>query len=115
MRAISVPLGIAAPAFLRVSYDPGLGLWPLMLVTAVSLSVTRRDGTTASWACTIVGASQQKIAFTHAFAAGDCPSPGRYALAPFFTFPGSGVPVEVNAFELYVMRSTFLEPLGYQP
>lgn len=112
MKTISVPLGIGAPNLLLVTYDDGLGGFPLLAVTGVSLAVTRTDGTTASWACTLLGASPTELQFQHAFASGDCLVKGRYRCAPTFTVAGGSVPG--NAFALYVQAPGDLSPYGYE-
>jgi hypothetical protein len=108
---IPLPLNVGPETPLVVSYDAGVMKLPLQSVTAVSLQVTRADGTTATWPCTILGASASQIRFVHTWdAVNDCPSTGMYRCAPVFTVGGN--PCPGNAFYLFVsapseLRSDF--------
>ena len=105
---IIVPAGVGPPSVLDVQYDPGSMLLNLALVTAISLNVVRRDGSLATWACTLQGASQRAIAFTHAWALADCTVTGLYTCTPVFTVGGH--PVPGNAFYVDVQPASALRP-----
>lgn len=108
---IPIPMGVGPETPLVVTYDAGAMGLSLPAITAVSLAVTRADGSTATWACSILGASATRIQFEHVWdAVNDTPSSGLYRCAPSFTI--GGLPCPGNAFYLFVsppseLRSDF--------
>lgn len=99
---ILVPAGIGPPNRLRARFAPGqTGLNPT-LVTSVSLSVFRQDGTTATWTASVLGASPTLIDFVHTFDPADCPATktGLYLVSPSFATASGVTPGET--FEVFV-------------
>jgi hypothetical protein len=97
-----VPAGIGPPNRLRVRYAPNQTSLNFTTVTAVSLAVTRQDGTTASWSASVLGASPTLIDFAHTYDPSDCPlsKTGLYLVTP--SFMTSAGPTPGETFELFV-------------
>ena len=89
-----IPSTIAAPACITVAfYTPSLG-FDLTTVTGVAFQVLRHDGTTTSFAATIVSATQTELVAQYQFVGGEITTTGAYLLAPQLSVPGGFVPAE---------------------
>lgn len=94
MSLLVVPSDVASPSSLTISIlRPPLAV-DLTDVTAVSLSVLRRDGTTTTYACNILSATASEIILQHVFQPGDITSTGLYYLAPRLSVPGGTIAAE---------------------
>lgn len=92
---IVVPSNIGAPATLTFTFLAPAFAVDLTSVTAVSLSMLRRDGSQTTLDCTIVAATPSQLVAQYEFAdAGEITSTGAYALQPLLSVPGGTLPVE---------------------
>jgi hypothetical protein len=95
-----IPQNITAPQTVTLRFlSPSLGA-NLQTVTAASLNVLRTDGTTATWALTIVSATPSEIVCQYTFAGTELTVTGVYYLTGMLTLPG-GV-AQAGAIALYV-------------
>lgn len=90
-----IPSNITAPAAIQVTLQSPVFGPDLTTVTGVSFGVVRRDGTTTTWAASIVSATSSQLVARYTFTGiGEITSTGVYILAPQLTLPGGRVPAE---------------------
>jgi len=87
-----VPLNIGPPSTLTFRFLSPLIGPDLTTTSAVNLNVVRRDGSTATWACTIVSATQSELVAQYTFTGLELNTTGAYQLQPLLTVPGGLVP-----------------------
>ncbi len=104
-----VPSNITAPSAITIRFSAvALGV-DLTTVTAVSLAVLRRDGSTATWVCSIVSATPGELVAQYAFTgSGEINGVGVYYLAPTLTVPGGTL--NAQAIAMYVTAPANLSP-----
>ena len=104
---LRVPSNVAAPTTATIAFQtPTFGV-DLSTVTAVNLQVLRRDGTSATWAMSIIAATPAELIAQYEFQPGDVTVTGVYYLAPQLSVPGGVVSAEtVSLFVSYPTGST---------
>ncbi len=104
-----VPNTITAPSALTFTFRAGRSGVDLTTVTAGSLAVLRRDGTTATWALTIVSQTPGELVAQYVFTGGaEIAGNGVYYLAPTLTVPGGVLPCDAVA--MFVTPPTNCSP-----
>lgn len=91
----NIPVGISVPNYLGLTINSGDSNLDLTTVTALNLQVTRQiDGSTATWACTIVTRTTTQLTAIYPFNSNglDVPVLGTYEVAPQMVVPGGVVP-----------------------
>ncbi len=97
-----IPSTVAAPSTLTFFFKTVTFGVDLSTITAVSLNVLRRDGSTATWSCDIVSATAGELVAQYAFTGGDeISSTGVYYLSPILTSPTGPVPCETVTLFVY--------------
>lgn len=89
VRFAPVYVGALAPEALRIVLAPSDTVPDLTAVTSVTLSVTRPDTSTVTWALTVVEQAATRLVLERQFAAGDVDIVGEYTLL-LTLVPGSG-------------------------
>lgn len=104
-----VPANITAPASITLIFNnPTFGP-DLTTVSAITLNVTRRDGTATTWAMTIVSSTPNQLTAQYTFTGGtEITTAGMYYLAPVLTIPGGTIPAA--PISLFVSNAGNLPP-----
>ncbi len=105
---LRVPQNITAPATITLIFQNPVFGADLTAITSGLLNVTRRDGSTAVWALTIVSQTPNELVAQYQFAGGELNTTGVYYLAPVFTLPGGSIPAQTIA--LFVTSPNSLNP-----
>lgn len=98
-----IPSTIGPPTTITIVFRSPTFSANLTTITGVSLAVTRQNGTTATWAMTIVSATEVELVAQYAFVGGEIDGTGPYNLAATLTnsdgsFPAQGITAFVGYF-----------------
>lgn len=106
---LTVPLNVGPPTSIQITFQSPVFGPDLTTVTAISLNVVRRDGTTTSWACEILSSTARELVARYTFTgSGELTTSGAYILGPQLTLPGGAVPAESIA--LFVSSNNAVQP-----
>lgn len=76
---MSVPIGVVSPFAIEYTLGTG-GHFLGSAADAGRLRVSKPDGSTETWACTLSGATATEVVLTHTYDAGDVDQAGTYAV-----------------------------------
>jgi len=101
-----VYVGMRSPYAVQVDVSPSDTMPNLSIVSAATISVTKPDGSTASWSATLSNQTATTLKLTHVLATDgtDVATPGRYVLVAQLTTP-AGLRISEPT-HLYVHRVT---------
>lgn len=93
-----VYLNPVAPETYTSDIVPGTSGVDLSTVTAAVFSVRKPDETELTWAATLSNQTSTTLTLTHAYAAGDVDTTGRYLVFALLTMPSGHVRTSTKAF-----------------
>jgi len=107
--------GALAPKSYSILAQAGDSGVDMTTVTAATIEVQLPDGSRPSWPALLSNASVASVLVTHAFAAGDLPIRGFYAVLARLTVPFGSNVLETDPERLAVLGEFEVEDLFFDP